>query len=185
MASGEQDLQSSLRDDSRSRASGILGRGGRLRRTLVAAELALSVILLVGAGLLVRSFGQLQRVPPGFDPGGLLTFELSLAGPKYPNGPVALGAFQQLWQKFDALPGAVSSGGITSLPLSGYFAWGPITIEGHIPPDGADFINADIRIAGGRYFDAMGIPVVAGRAFDDRADPDSARVVIVDERLAQ
>ena len=182
---GRMDLQASLRNDTRSGSAGILGRGGRLRRAVVAAELALSVVLLVGAGLLVRSFGQLARVSPGFEPGGLLTFELSLAGPKYPNGPAAQEAFQQLWQRFDALPGVVASGGITSLPLSGYFAWGPITIEGHIPPGGQDFINADMRIAGGRYFDAMRLPIVAGRAFSDADIPDAPRAVIVDERLAQ
>jgi predicted permease len=182
---GRLDLHTSLKDDARAGGHGLLGRGSRLRRALVAGELALSVVLLVGAGLLVRSFGQLQRVPPGFAPGGLLTFEVSLVGPKYPNGPVAVSAFQQLWQRFDALPGAVASGGITSLPLSGYFAWGPITIEGHVPPGGEDFINADQRIAGGRYFEAMRIPLVAGRYFTEADHAGAGRVVIVDERLAR
>lgn len=182
---GRLDLQASLRDDARAGSAGLLGRGGRFRRALVAAELALSVVLLVGAGLLVRSFGQLQRVPPGFDATRLLTFELSLVGPKYPSGPVAIGAFQQLYQRLDAIPGVVSSGAITSMPLSGYFAWGPITIEGHVPPAGQDFINSDIRTAGGRYFEAMRIPLVAGRYFSDTDVLDGVRAVIVDERLAK
>jgi putative ABC transport system permease protein len=97
---------------------------------------------------------------------------------------VALEAYRQLWQRIEAIPGVVASGGITSLPLSGYFAWGPITIEGYVPPGGQDFINADIRVAGGRYFEAMRIPLVAGRAFGEDDDADAARVVIVDERLA-
>jgi predicted permease len=184
---GRMDLQSSLRDDGRGSvgAQGLWGRGGGLRRALVAGELALSVILLVGAGLLVRSFGHLQRVPPGFAPGGVLTFELSLVGTKYPNGPVAIDAFRQIWERFDALPGVTSSGGVSTLPLSGFQAWGPITIEGHMPPAGQDFINADQRIAGGRYFETMRIPLVAGRPFNelDRAGGD--RAVIVDQRLAE
>jgi predicted permease len=185
LGAGRLDLQAALRNDARVAGHGLLGRGSRLRRLLVSAELALSLILLVGAGLLLRSFAQLQRVPPGFAPGGVLTFELSLVGTKYPNGPVAQEAFRQLWERFDALPGAVASGGITSLPLSGYFAWGPITIEGHVPPGGQDFVNADQRVAGGRYFEAMRIPLVEGRYFNDMDRPSGERVVIVDERLAR
>ncbi|HSA57421.1 MAG TPA: ABC transporter permease [Gemmatimonadaceae bacterium] len=185
IGAGRLDLQASLRNDTRVGGHGLLGRGSRMRRLLVAAELALSLVLLVGAGLLLRSFAQLQRVPPGFTPEGVVTFELSLVGTKYPNGPAAQDAFRQLWARFDALPGAVASGGITSLPLSGYFAWGPITIEGHVPPGGQDFINADQRVAGGRYFEVMRIPLVEGRFFNERDQPDAGRVVIVDERLAR
>ncbi len=74
---------------------------------------------------------------------------------------------------------------MTSLPLSGYFAWGPITVEGRTPPPGENFINADQRIVGGRYFQAMGIPLMAGRFFDDQDTPDQPRVVIVDEFMAR
>jgi predicted permease len=186
---GRMDLQSSLRDDGRGAIGthGLWGRGGGLRRTLVAAEFALSVVLLVGAGLLIRSMGRLERVAPGFESSGVLSFELSLVGTKYPNGPVAIDAFRRIWERLDAIPGVVSSGGISSLPLSGYFAWGPITIEGYVPPGGQDFINADQRFAGGRYFETMRIPLLHGRYFNDldRPLPDGDRVVIVDERLAR
>lgn len=183
---GRVDLQSSLRDDTRGAAGshGLWGRGGGLRRALVAGELAMSVILLMGAGLLIRSFAQLQRVPPGFASDNVLTFELSLVGPKYPNGPVALEAFRQVWERLDNLPGVVSSGGVSTLPLSGFQAWGPITIEGYVPPGGQDFINADQRIAGGRYFETMRIPLVSGRYFDATDVAGGNRTVIIDERLA-
>jgi predicted permease len=183
---GRTDLQSSLRDDGRGAmgSHGLWGRGGGLRRALVAGELALSVVLLVGAGLLLRSFANLQRVPAGFAPEGVLTFELSLVGTKYPNGPVAIEAFRRIWERLDALPGVVSSGGVSTLPLSGFQAWGPVTIEGHVPPAGQDFINADQRIAGGRYFETMRIPLVAGRYFSEADQPGGPRSVIVDERLA-
>jgi predicted permease len=184
---GRLDLQTSLKDDGRGAVGshGLWGRGGGLRRMLVAGELALSVVLLVGAGLLIRSFGQLQAVDPGYRTDGVLTFELSLVGTKYPNGPVAVSAFHDLWQRFDAIPGVVSSGGITSLPLSGYFAWGPITIEGYVPPGGEDFINADQRIVGGRYFETLRVPLLEGRFFDETDQAGGNRVVIVDERLAR
>ena len=184
---GKLDLQTALRDAGRGSigTQALWGRGSRLRRTLVMAELALSVMLLIGAGLLIRSFGQLRDVPPGFNPSNVLTFELSLTGPKYPNGPAVLNTYQQLWQRLDAVPGVVQSGGITSLPLSGFMAWGPITIEGYTPPGGEDFINADIRIVGGRYFDAMGVPLKSGRYFTDADRADGAPAVIIDEYLAQ
>jgi predicted permease len=184
---GRLDLQSALKDAGRGSigTQALWGRGSRLRRMLVMAELALSVVLLIGAGLLIRSFSRLREVPPGFDPTGVLTFELTLAGPKYPNGPAVLNTYQQLWQRLDALPGVEHAGGITSLPLSGYMAWGPITIEGYTPPGGEDFINADQRIVAGRYFEALQVPLQSGRFFNDTDRADGARVVIIDEFLAQ
>ncbi|MGH7460120.1 MAG: ABC transporter permease [Longimicrobiales bacterium] len=184
---GKLDLQAALKDAGRGSigSHALWGRGSRLRRLLVMGELALSVVLLIGAGLLIKSFTRLQDVPPGFNAAGVLTFELSLAGPKYPNGPAVLNAYQQLWQRLDNLPGVEQSGGITSLPLSGYMAWGPITIEGYTPPGGEDFINADQRIAAGKYFEALQVPLRSGRFFSDADRADGARVVIIDEFLAR
>jgi len=184
---GRLDLQASLRDAGKGSAGGhaLWGRGSRLRRALVVGELALSIVLLIGAGLLVRSFGRLQQVAPGFDARGVLSFELSLTGGKYPNGAAVLEAYRQIWDRLGQLPGVTASGGITSLPLSGFFAWGPITIEGHVPPRGENFVNADQRIVAGRYFEAMRIPLVHGRYFDDTDRADADRVVIVDEHLAE
>jgi predicted permease len=151
---------------------------------LVVSELALSVVLLIGAGLLIRSFARLQDVAPGFDPRGVLTFELTMTGQRYGDGPAVLGAYRRLWERLDPLPGVTASGGVTSLPLSGYFAWGPITVEGRIPLPGENFINADQRVVGGRYFQAMDIPLLRGRFFDDQDTADKPRVVIVDEYMA-
>jgi predicted permease len=179
---GRLDLYGTLKDAGR----GTVGtsRGNRLRRVLVAAELALSVVVLVGAGLLVRSFGQLQRVAPGFDPRGVLTLELTMTGAKYADGDAVRRTYQTLWERLDRLPGVIASGSVTSLPLSGYFAWGPITVEGHEPMPGEQFINADQRVVAGRYFEAMGIPLIRGRLFGDQDLPDHPRVVIVDEHMA-
>jgi putative ABC transport system permease protein len=183
---GRLDLHGTLKDAARGSAGGhaVWGRGNSLRRLLVVAELALSVVLLIGAGLLIRSVAHLQNVRPGFEPDGVLTLELTMSGRKYADGPAVQNAYKSLWERLDGLPGVSASGGVTSLPLSGYFAWGPITVEGRTPPPGENFINADIRVAGGRYFQAMGIPLVAGRWFTTDDTPDKLRVVLVDEFMA-
>jgi len=181
------DLQRTLATASRgSAAAGSMwGRGGRLRRVLVVSELTFAVLLLVGAGLLIRTVGNLQRVSPGFTASGVLTFELTMTGQKYANGPLVLEAYRGLWERLNAVSGIEAAGGITSLPLSGHMAWGPITVEGRIPPPGENFINADQRIVAGRYFEAMGIPLRGGRLFNETDTADAPRVVVVDEFMAQ
>lgn len=180
-------LQGALADGARgaSGAGSLWGRGHHLRRGLVVAELALAVMLVVGAGLLIRSFIQLQQVSPGFSPDGVLTMELTLTGAKYPTAVPVRETYQRLWEQLDALPGVEASGGVTALPLSNFFAWGPITIEGRIPPSGEVFINADMRTVAGRYFEAMQIPLMRGRLFTPADTLDQPRVVIIDARLAR
>ena len=129
-----------------------------MRRMLVISELALCVMLLIGAGLLIRSFVYLENVSPGFNPNQLLTLELTMSGPKYDDPKAVVATYRQLWSRLESLPGVTASGAVTSLPLSQMFAWGPITVEGRVPPPGENFINADQRIVGGHYFEAMEIP---------------------------
>jgi predicted permease len=180
------DLNDTLKDAGRtSAASALWGRGQQTRRLLVVSELALSVVLLVAAGLLIRSFIGLQRVPPGFNPASLLTLELTMTGRRYNDAATVRETYRQLWERLERLPGVTAAGGVTSLPLSQMMAWGPITVDGRTPPAGERFINADQRIVGGRYFRAMEIPLVAGRLFDDRDTPDAPRAVIVDEHMAR
>ncbi len=181
------DLHQSLKDASRgSDGIGALwGRGRNLRRALVVSELALSVMLLIGAGLLVRSFIHLQQTPPGFNPAGVLTLELTMSGRKYTGAPVVTETYRQLWPRLDRLPGVTASGAVSALPLSQMFSWGPITVEGRTPPPGEAFINADQRIVSGRYFEAMDIPLRRGRFFNEHDTRDSARVTIVDEFMAR
>jgi predicted permease len=163
----------------------VFGRGHGLRRLLLVAQVALALVLLIGAGLLARSFGRLQKVDPGFDPSGVLTMELTLTGPRYAEADLVRAAYRDLWRRLDDLPGVVASGGVTSLPLSGFFAWGPITIEGRVPPPGENFINADLRVAGGRYFEAMGIPLLRGRLFNPDDSMEKDRVVVIDDFMAR
>jgi len=181
------DLNSILKDASRGSAgsNAVWGHGNNLRRLLVVCELALSVVLLIGAGLLIRSFSRLQNVQPGFNPQNVLTFDLTFTGPKYTDEQLILNIYRQLWGCLERLPGVNASGGITSLPLSQAFAWTPITVEGRIPLPGEQFLNADERIVGGRYFEAMGIPLRGGRFFNEQDDIRKPRVVLVDEYMAK
>ena len=152
---------------------------------LVGGEIALSVVLLVAAGLLVRSFARVQQVPPGFNPRDVLTFELTMTGPRYKEPPVVLETYRQLWQRLARLPGVTAAGGVSALPLSQMMAWGPITVEGRTPAPGEAFVNADIRVVGGDYFEAMEIPLLPGRRFDEHDTRDKPRVIVVDQALAR
>ena len=183
---GHTDGQAVVRDGGRS-ASGsdaLWGKGG-LRRLLVAAQLALSVMVLIGAGLLVRSFVRVQEVEPGFNPSGVLTFQISKGARKYPNDVRVYEAYRLLWDRLEQMPGVTAAGGVTALPLSQMFAWGPITVEGRpVTPD-EKFINVDIRIVAGAYFEAMEVPLLRGRSFTDEDTADTQRVIVVDQRMAE
>ena len=180
------DVQGVLRDGVRgSGAHTLWGRGHHLRRLLVIGEVALAVLVLIGAGLLVRSYARLQQVSPGFSAAGVLTLELTLTGPRYPNAEAIREAYRKLWEQLDTIPGVTASGGVTALPMSNFFAWGPITIEGRVPPSGEVFINADMRTVAGHYFEAMKIPLHRGRLFTATDTPDQPRAVIIDARLAR
>jgi predicted permease len=181
------DLHGTLKDAGRGSAGAgsVWGRGRNLRRMLVISEMALSVVLLIGAGLLIRSFSRLLQVSPGFNPENVLTVELTMSGPKYTDGTAILATYHQLWQRLEALPGVTAAGAVTSLPLSEMYAWGPIVIEGRTPPPGEQFINADQRIAGGDYFQAMEIPLRSGRFFNEQDTEANPRVAVIDEFMAQ
>jgi predicted permease len=181
------DVQTALQDTSRSSSgvSGIWGRGNSLRRSLVIAEIALCAMMLIGAGLLIRSFVRVSQVDPGFNPRNVLTLELTMTGDRYKNKEAVLAAYHELWQRLERLPGVTSAGAVTSLPLSQMFAWGPITVEGRVPPPGEKFINADVRMVSGNYFQAMEIPLREGRLFSDDDVASKPRVALVDDSMAQ
>ena len=127
----------------------------------------------------------MQQVPPGFNPKDVLTFELTMTGSRYAEPPAVLETYRQLWQRLARLPGVTAAGGVSALPLSQMMAWGPITVEGRTPFPGEAFVNADIRVVGGDYFEAMQIPLLAGRRFDEHDTRDKPRVIVVDQALAE
>jgi predicted permease len=170
----------------RASAAGSLWRyGGGLRRWLVAGELALCVMLLIAAGLLIRSFQQLQAVSPGFEYDNVLTFELTMTGRRYADPQRVIDAYRDLWARLDELPGVEAVGGVSMLPLSDMFAWGPIVLEDRALPGGESFVNVDQRTVGRDYFEAMRIPLIRGRLFDEHDTRDVRRVVVIDDHMAQ
>jgi predicted permease len=180
------DLNAALKSMGRnaSDAGSLWGRRGILRKILLVAEVALSVVLLVGAGLLTRSFAALTVVNPGFNADRVLTLGLTMTGPRYSDRQHVADTYRQLWSRLDSLPGVTASGGITSLPLSEMYAWGPITVEGQVLPPGENFINADQRIVAGQYFTAMQIPLIRGRFFNENDNPTSPSVAIIEDFMA-
>jgi predicted permease len=183
---GRGDLHHALtRSGPRTAGMGALwGRRSGARRWLVGAELAIAVMLLVGAGLLIRSFVGLQTVPPGFTAAGVLTMELSMTGRRYADPGDILEAYRQIWERLAALPGVTAAGGVSMLPLSQMFAWGPIVLEGRPLPSGESFVNVDQRTVGGAYFSVMQIPLLKGRLFTEHDTLETPRVVVIDDQMA-
>ncbi len=184
---GRIDLHEDLKDAARGSAGAgsLWGHGNHMRRLLVAGQLALSMVLLTGAGLLIRSVARLERVSPGFNSANVLTFELTMTGRKYADAVTLVNGYRSLWERLAGLPGISASGGVSALPFSQYFSWGPITVEGRVPAAGENFLNADVRVVSGRYFETLQIPLRSGRFFNDQDTAGNPRVALVDEYMAQ
>ena len=181
------DLNNALKAGGRN-AQGEGGLGSsrrRLRSLLVVAEVALSLMLLVGAGLLVRSFVRIQQVTPGFNPENVISMRLGASGRQFPN-PEARGEyFQQFADRLAAVPGVQVRGAVTALPFTSSVGWGSISVEGWIPQPGQE-LQVDQRAVTPDYFRTMEIPVRQGRIFSTFDTlPNAERVVIIDEKFAQ
>ena len=163
-----------------------VGRGRlRLRRVLVAAEVALSLLLLVGAGLLIKSFMHLQRVNAGFDPSGVLTMRIVVPGTRYSQPDQVRSFYQEVLRRVSALPGVTKAGGSNAVPLSGSGGSGTTTIDNPAFADDRGTPEADQRIVTPGYFEAMGMTMISGRAFDERDSGTSQPVAIIDETMAR
>ena len=180
------DLNSALKDGSRGSGAGTFGDGHhRIRNLLVVTEVALSLMLLISAGLLLRTYQRILSASPGFTVQNVLSFRLSLPSAKY-KGPPVTAFYNQLLERIKALPGVDAAGTTYSLPMSSVaLAWGPITIEGYVPKNSADFIMSNERFVSPGYFPALGVPLVNGRYFDERDVKGAAETVIVNENLAR
>ena len=180
------DLNTSLKSGGRSSQSdGGLGVGRhRLRGLLVVCELALSLMLLIGAGLLIRSFVELQNVPPGFATDHVLSMQVAAAGPKYRQSKAVIQFYNQIAERIVHLPGVVSEGVVSALPFTGSVGWGGINVEGFKPAPGQE-LQVDLRVASADYFRTMEIPLRSGRFFSEHDTEDAQQVAIVDDRFAR
>lgn len=157
----------------------------RMRGGLVVLEVALSVVLLAGAGLFARSLGSLLSIDDGIEPEQVLVARVNLAGPSYAGDAPKVAFFDALLDSLAAMPGAEAAGGITFLPMNGVGAGTSYRPADRPPPDVEDRRAADIRNVSGDYFDAMGIELVGGRSFDDRDVADAPQTVVVNRALAE
>jgi putative ABC transport system permease protein len=164
--------------------SGSAGDRRGARNLLIVAEVALSVVLLVGAGLLIRSFIALQRVDPGFDAADVLTFQLSMPAGEYPNGGARRAFFRDLTGRLEALPGVKSVGLVSQLPLTGS---GPLSPFAYNEETARNFesVTADGRNVSPTYFRTMNARLLAGRTFGDQDSVGTPLKIIVDETLAR
>ncbi len=180
------DLNSSLKSGGRSgqSESGLRLTKSPLRGLLVISELALSLMLLIGAGLLIRSFERLQSVPPGFSTDHVLSMQIAATGPKYRDPKAVVQYFQEIESRIAHLPGVTAEGVVSVLPLTGSVGWGGISVEGYQPPPGQE-LQVDLRTASSDYFRAMEIPLIKGRFFTEHDTTDTPPVVIIDEKFAQ
>lgn len=180
------DLNASLKAGGRSGQAdgGLHIRRHRLRALLVVFELALSLMLLIGAGLLLRSFVRLQNVPPGFTTDHVLTMQLAVNDPKYRQDRFLAGFYREIEARVDQLPGIRAEGGVSVLPLTGSVGWGNINVEGYTPPPGQE-LQVDLRTASAAYFQAMQIPLLAGRYFTAQDTLDMPQVALIDKKFAQ
>lgn len=176
------DLTESLKEGGKSSSS--LHRS-RIRNGLVVVEMALALLLLVGAGLMMQSFVRLRQVNPGFNPKNLLTMRIALPDNKYAEDYQSHAFYQQLLQRVGALPGVQSADVVTSVPLSGQQTVFAFDIVGRPAPGPGEVLTADYRATSPGYFHTMGISVIKGRPFTDRDTKNSPSVLIINETMAR
>ncbi len=174
-------LNDALKDGARQNS----GSSHRLRSSLVVFEVALSLMLLVGAGLLVRSFLSLLNTNPGFNPDNVLTMNLVLPSVKYKDGPQRAAFYSDLVQRVKAAPGVESAAFVNYLPLGGSNSSDAYLVEGEPEPQAGQELVGRYRVVTPDYFQTMRIPIIKGRSFTDQDKAGAPPVVIVNETLAR
>ncbi len=177
------DLTGTLKEGGRTSASGFRLRSAR--SLLVVSEVAIALVLLIGAGLLIKSFARLLDVNPGFETQNLLTMQISLPATKYREPPQVRTFYRQLVEQIKILPGVESVGAVSNLPLSGSVTSGSFQIEGRPVPPGTAAPHSDRRAATSDYLQTMKIPLLKGRHFTDRDNAEAPLVAIIDETMAR
>ncbi|HTG18112.1 MAG TPA: ABC transporter permease, partial [Blastocatellia bacterium] len=181
LQSSKPDLNETLKDAGR----GSTGKRHLLRSGLVVSEVALTLILLIGAGLMIRSFYRLQRVDPGFNYDHLLTFNVSLPQKKYPEDQQKTSFYEQLAEKLRGLPGVQTVGLSSGLPLGNNGWQTSFVVEGQPAPDPGKTPLTEACVVSPDYFQAMGITLVKGRNFTEQDVKDAPHVTVIDEEFVR
>ncbi len=183
LASAKPELTEALKEGGRGSTTGT--RRNRVRNALVISEVALALVLLVGAGLLLKSFARLQNVDPGFDPRNVLSMEVSLPLAKYPRGKPVTDFYSEIIRRVQTLPGVEAAALTSILPLSGTNSDSSFAIEGRDPTQEKVYPDEEIRSVTENYFKVLKVPLVQGRFFDERDTADAPQVVIVNQSFAR
>ena len=176
------DVQETLKDGARQVGGTVRHR--RMRQAFVVAEIALAVVLLVGAGLMLRSFSTLRRVDPGYSTTNILTMRLQLPGAKYRDDAQRIRFFQDATARISELPGVQTVGAVSYLPLTGLGAGTGFTIEGQPPPPPGQGNVTNVSVCDNGFLKTMNVPLLRGRLFSDR-EMREVNVVLVSESLAR
>ena len=176
-------LSESLKEGSRVFSGGP--SSGWVRSLLVISEVALSLVLLIGAGLMIKSLARLFKVDPGFAAADTITMRISLPGSKYSNSDKQVAFFEDVSRRVESLAGVKSVGMISSAPLSGGVYAGGFSIEDRVAASESGEFVADRRMISSGYFEAMGIPVLKGRGFSEFDDRSATGVVVVSDNWAR
>jgi len=163
---------------------GSTGSGQRLRASLLVAEVALSLVLLVAAGLLLASFARLQGVEPGFEPEGVFTAQVVVPAQRYDDQRL-VAFYEQLYQRLATLPGSSSAALTDRVPLTGGRTPAPVAVMGRSFGPMSERPNANRHLVSPKYFGTLGIPIRAGRDFDERDSATVPHVVIINETFAR
>ena len=178
------DLNQTIKEAGRGATAG--GSGKRLRELFVVLEFALAIVLLIGAGLMIKSFIRLQKVDPEINPERLLTLQILLPQPAYLEFKKRISFFEQAIRGIETIPGVKSASAVSNLPFGGPRLTAFFMIEGRHLPNAIDKPRADIRAVSHNYLRTMGIPLLRGRDFTEREiTGDDAKVVIISETMAQ
>jgi putative ABC transport system permease protein len=175
-------LTDTLKEGRRGSGGGLLHR--RVLNVLVVTEVALALVLLVGAGLMIRSFASISRVSPGYDPRGVLTAGVGLSPIKYVELPQQAAFYQNLLARLETLPGVASVAGVSRLPVVATISSTGFTIQGRPVASGHE-PNANFRVISPRYFQTLGIPFVGGRDFTTRDTKDTPDAVVINKVMAE
>ena len=177
------DLNEALKEGGRSATGGRVRN--RVRSFLIVSEVALSLVLLVGAGLLIKSFIELRNVNPGFDAQNSLTASVSLPSVKYDDDAKVLNFYRQTIERASQLSNVEAVGAIMPLPLGNNAMSISFTVDGRPEPPPGERQSSGARIITPGYFRAMGVPLIKGRVFTDEDKPESPKVIVINETLAR